>query len=69
MQESQHLTMQLLMRVKPSVHQRLVQRTLRRSAELGRRVGMASVLEELLEQAEQIDNPEKHTADLFAALD
>jgi hypothetical protein len=69
MRESQQLTMQLLMRVKPSVHQRLVQRTLRRSAELGRRVGMASVLEELLDQAEQVENPEQRPTTLFAAVD
>jgi hypothetical protein len=69
MNQSQQVTMQLLIRVKPSVHQRLVQRTWCRSAELARRVGMAYVLEELLDQADQIEHPEQRTADLFAAHD
>jgi hypothetical protein len=69
MSESHTITMQLLMRVKPDVHQRLVKRTLDRSAELGRRVGMAYILEELLDQADQIEGAQQRTADLFAAHD
>jgi hypothetical protein len=69
MSESQQVTMQLLIRVKPSVHQRLVQRTLRRSAELARRVGMAYVLNELLDQADQVENPEQRPTALFASVD
>jgi (p)ppGpp synthase/HD superfamily hydrolase len=69
MSETQTITMQLLMRVKPEVHQRLVKRTLERSAELGRRVGMAFILEELLDQAEQIEHPQQREPDLFAAHD
>ena len=69
MRESQQLTMQLLIRVKPSVHQRLVQMTFRGSAELRRPVGMAYVLKELLDQADQVENPEKRPTELFAAVD
>lgn len=69
MQETRSATMQLLMRVKPEVHDRLSKRALNRSAELGRRVSMAFVLEELLNQADQIDHPDERRTDLFAAHD
>jgi hypothetical protein len=51
----------------PASHQKLVQMTLRRSIELGRKVGMGFVFEEMLEQIAQMEDPEKRSADLFGS--
>jgi hypothetical protein len=69
MEETSHAKRQLLLHVKPSVHKRLSQRALDRSAEIGSRIGMGVVLEELLDLVDQIEYPEHRSSELFAAHD
>ena len=51
----------------PQGQQKLIKRTLQRSVDLGRRVSMGFVIEELMALAEQLENPEQRSAELFAA--
>jgi hypothetical protein len=69
MEETDIGTKQLLIRVKPSLHKRLVVMTLKRSVELGRRVGMSFVIEEMMDKEEQINNPESRMGELFGSHD
>jgi len=59
----------LIIRVQPECHEKLSALALKRSYELGRRVSMGFVIEELLGITEQVDDPEHRTVELFAAHD
>jgi hypothetical protein len=62
-------TKQVILRIKPSVHKQLVQLTLKRSVEIGRKVGMGFVIEEMLSQQEQMDDSDLRSSDLFRTRD
>jgi hypothetical protein len=53
--------------IHPKHHAKLMEMSLNRSAELGTRVSMGFIVEELLDREEQMDNPEKRSADLFGS--
>jgi hypothetical protein len=59
----------VLLRITPALHRKLQLLTLRRSADVGRRVSMGYVIAELVAQMEQMDNPETRSPVLFAARD
>jgi hypothetical protein len=48
-------------------HKSLEQLALQRSYQLGRRVGMGFVVEEMINKRLQNENPEERSTDLFAA--
>jgi hypothetical protein len=58
---------EVILRIKPASHRKLVEMTLKRSVELGRKVGMGFVFEEMLEQMNQMEDPEQRSADLFGS--
>jgi hypothetical protein len=59
----------VLLRITPALHRKLQLLALRRSAELGGRVSMGTVIDELVTQMEQMDDPETRAPALFAARD
>ena len=58
-----------MIKFSPYYHDKLSKLTLRRSADLGRRVSMGYVLQEMIEEHIQAENPEQRSAELFAAQD
>ena len=48
-------------------HDKLMEKSCQRSAELGRKVSMGFVIQELLDRDDQITNPERHDPELFAS--
>jgi hypothetical protein len=59
----------VLLRITPALHRKLRLLALRRSAELGCRVSMGYVIDELVTQMAQMDDPETCSPALFAARD
>jgi len=55
--------------IHPKHHAKLMEMSLNRSSELGIRVSMGYIIEELLEERLQIENPEKRSAELFGSTD
>jgi hypothetical protein len=56
-------------RITPKHHDALKKLALKRSFEIGRQVGMGFVIEELINERLQLENPEQRDTDLFAAHD
>jgi hypothetical protein len=54
--------------IDPAYHEKLVQRTLKRSVELGRKVGMGVVIQEMLDREEQLERDDPSVG-LFASQD
>ncbi len=55
--------------IHPQHHAKLMELSLKRSAELGTRVSMGFIVEELLDLLEQTDNPSKRSAGIFGSTD
>jgi hypothetical protein len=53
----------------PEYHKKLMDMSFKRSAELGRRVSMGFVVQEMIDREEQMENPDQRSADLFASQD
>ena len=62
-------THQVMIKFSPYYHDKLMKMTLNRSAQLGRRVSMGYVLQEMIEERIQAESPEQRSADLFASHD
>jgi len=60
-------TKAVLIRMKPFTHKKLTQMTLDRSAEIGRRVSMAYVIDEMIEMIDQTGNPKVRSAEIFGS--
>jgi hypothetical protein len=60
-------THQVMIKFSPYHHEKLLHMTLRRSADLGRRVSMGFVLQEMIEERLQSEKPELRSADLFGS--
>jgi hypothetical protein len=60
-------THQVMIKLTPYYHKELSKMALRRSAELGSRVSMGFVLQELIQERLQMGKPEGRSADLFAS--
>jgi predicted DNA-binding protein len=67
MEQTASGTKQVILRMKPEYHKKLTDLSLIRSIQLGRRVSMTFVVEEILEQIEQMEDVEKRSADLFGS--
>ena len=59
----------VMIKFSPHYHEQLLKLTLRRSADLGRRVSMGYVLQELIEERLQSENPAKRSAEIFGSTD
>ena len=55
--------------VHPKYHAKLVELSLQRSAELGIRVSMGYIVEELLDREEQTENPNQRSSEMFGSKD
>jgi len=55
--------------IHPQHHTKLMELSLKRSAELGTRVSMGFIVEELLDLLEQTNDPRKRSAELFGSND
>ncbi len=59
----------VMIKFEPHYHKELIKMSLRRSAELGRRVSMGFVLQELIEERLQLERTDGRSAELFRSRD
>lgn len=60
---------EVMIRVSPECRRKLTRMALKRSAEIGRRVTMGFIIEEIITALEQLENPEERTGEFFGAHD
>ena len=61
------ITKVIPIKLRVKYHRTLAQMALTRSAELGRRVSMGFVIEELIAERQQLDNPDERSAKLYGS--
>ncbi len=60
---------QVMVKLNPHYHAELLKMVLRRSADLGRRVSMGYVIQEMIEERLQTENPNQRSSEMFGSKD